>query len=244
MSGADEVAGRLSAPDPGEGRMRKLAAHKETSALPITTHTEELANSFTGGLGLIASVIGLSILIGLNLGSGDTEALLSGAVYGSTLVLLFIATTAYHWVDNPRWKPILRVLDHCAVYLLIAGTYTPVAIAAIGGRTGWYLLAATWMLAVIGIVFKLVCRFRFPATSVTFYILMGWLGLAMIGPLLDALPLFAVALLALSGLTFTLGALFFGAKWLPYNHAAWHVCVIAGCVLSYLAITGFVLLPG
>ena len=220
----------------GAGPVASAAAE-----LPATTIEEEIANSLTGALGLLASLLGLVILSSLGWRSGELEYLISGGVYGVTLVLLYVTTTLYHGARRPPTKRVLRLIDHCAVYLLIAGTYTPVAIAGLGGRTGWISLAVAWSLALLGIVFKLTCRFRYPGTSVTLYIVMGWLGLAMVGPVVDALPAEAMLWLVAGGLAYTVGTIFFGAKRMRYNHAVWHAFVIAGSASHYLAITRYVL---
>lgn len=212
-------------------------------ALPDVCERQELANSLTGAVGLVGSLIGLALLVDLGATLGSVTALVAATVYGLSLVFSYLATTVYHsarcQVRKARW----RVADHCAVYVLIAGSYTPLAVGGVGEEAGLLLLAAAWGLAALGIAFKLKFRFRFPGTSVAIYLVMGWLGVFMIGEVFANVGGQAVALIAAGGLAFTLGTIFFGAKRLKYHHAVWHVMVIAGSALHYVAITEHVLLP-
>lgn len=212
-------------------------------ALPEVERRHELANSITGGMGLLGSLIGLAMLLDLGARLGSTAALVSGTIYGLSLVALYTATTVYHAarceVRKARW----RVADHCAVYILIAGSYTPLALGGVGGRAGWLLLAAVWTLALAGIAFKLRFRFRYPGTSVAIYLIMGWLGIFLIGEVVANVGAQAVWLMAAGGLACTIGTIFFGAKRIPYHHAVWHLLVIAGTGLHYQAIVSYVLPP-
>jgi len=211
-------------------------------ALPDVCERQELANSLTGVVGLIGSLIGLAMLVDLGSRLGSTAALVAATIYGLSLVFSYLATTVYHSarceVRKARW----RVADHCAVYVLIAGSYTPLAVGGVGGTAGIALLVAAWTLAALGIAFKLKFRFRFPGTSVAIYLVMGWLGVFLIGEVIANVGTGAVMLMASGGVAFTIGTIFFGAKRLKYHHAFWHVMVIAGSVLHYLAITEHVLL--
>ena len=216
---------------------------RSTGRLPEATEAEELANSLTGGVGLVASLLGLAFLIQVARSFGEAEYLISAAIYGLTLVFSFGATTMYHGARRGPRKERLRVLDHCAVYALIAGSYTPIALVGLEGRTGWGLLASVWVLAALGILFKLRFRFRFPGTSILIYLALGWLGIFTIEPVIDALGMRAFLLLASGGIAYTIGTIFFGAKRLPHNHAVWHLLVILGCSFNYAAITIYVLVP-
>jgi len=212
-------------------------------ALPEVHAHHEIANSVTGGFGLLASLAGLALLVHLGTRLGSTAALVSGTIYGLSLVFSYAATTIYHSAKCEARKARWRVADHCAVYILIAGSYTPLAVGGVGGRAGWLLLATVWALALIGIAFKLTFRFRFPGTSVLVYLVMVWLGVFMIGDVLANVGVEAVRLLTAGGLAFTLGTIFFGAKRIPYHHALWHVMVIAGSGLHFLAIIDHILPP-
>ena len=228
-------------------RQRLMAAggwgDRTFDALPEVQPHHELANSVTGGIGLLASLVGLGLLVHLGTRLGSTAALVIGTVYGLCLVFSYAATTIYHSAKCEVRKARWRVADHCAVYLLIAGSYTPLAVGGVGGRAGWLVLATVWTLALIGIVFKLTLRFRFPGTSVAIYLIMGWLGVFMIGDVLANVGIEAVRLLAAGGLAFTLGTIFFGAKRIPYHHALWHIMVIMGSGLHFLAIIDHILPP-
>ncbi len=210
-------------------------------ALPDVCEQQEFANSLTGGIGLLGSLIALAFLVDLGTRLGSTAVLVSGTIYGLSLVLSYTATTVYHSAQCEVRKARWRVADHCAVYVMIAGSYTPLAIGGVGGRAGWMLLGAVWLLAALGIAFKLRYRFRFPGTSVAIYLVMGWLGVFMIGEVLTNVGLEAVMLIASGGLAFTIGTIFFGMKRFKYHHAIWHVLVIAGSVLHYIAMVEHVL---
>lgn len=212
-------------------------------ALPAVHARHELANSVTGGFGLLGSLIALAMLVDLGTRLESAAVLVSGTIYGLSLVLSYGTTTVYHSAKCEIRKARWRVADHCAVYVLIAGSYTPLAVGVVGGRAGWMLLATVWTLALLGIAFKLKFRFRFPATSVLIYLVMGWLGVFMIGDVLANVGVEAMRLLAAGGIAFTIGTIFFGAKRIPYHHALWHVMVITGSGLHYLAIVDHVLPP-
>jgi len=212
-------------------------------ALPDVPRKHEMANSLTGGLGLLGSVVALFVLVDMGTRLGSTGALVSATVYGLSLVLSYGATTVYHALRCEVRKARWRVFDHCAVYVLIAGSYTPLAMFGLRGDARWQVVAAIWTLAALGIAFKLRFRFRFPGTSVFIYLVMGWLGVLMIGQVIATVGAEGVTLLAAGGLAFTIGTIFFGAKRLPYHHAVWHVMVILGSGLHYLAIVDYVLPP-
>lgn len=231
-----------------EGRIpihRRIArlggwGRRTTTDLPESvTEKEELANSVTGGLGLLGSLVALAILI--DHPSPNLAVQASAAIYGLTLVASYAATTVYHSarcrVRKARW----RLLDHCAVYALIAGSYTPLAIVGLDGSRGWMLFGLAWGLAALGMGFKVRFRYRYPGTSVAIYLVMGWLGIFLIGEMLAAVGPAAVALIAAGGAAYTLGTIAFGAKRLPYHHAVWHLLVIAGSVLHYKAIVDHIL---
>ncbi len=212
---------------------------RDFDALPESvTDREEMLNSLTGAVGLVASLIALALLVGTP--TPNLTVQLSAVIYGLTLVASYGATTIYHsakcHVRKARW----RLLDHCAVYALIAGSYTPLAIA-VGGRFGWLVLGSVWALAGFGILFKLRFRFRYPGTSVAIYLVMGWLGVFMMSEILSTVGPGGLTLMAAGGASYTLGTVFFGAKRLPYNHAVWHLLVIAGSVFHYMAVVDYML---
>ena len=166
---------------------------------------------------------------------------MSCGIYGGTLVFLYGASTLYHSARTKRMKRALRIVDHIAIFLLIAGTYTPFAMGLMRDGWGWTLLALVWGIALTGLVFKLVSTYRFHWSATALYLLMGWLGVLFIEPVAAAIPLGALLLIAAGGLAYTVGVIFYGWRSLPYSHAVWHVFVILGSVLHYLAVLWYVL---
>ena len=203
---------------------------------------EELANGITHGIGLALSVVGLIALIVLSVMRGNGWHIAGCTTFGVTLVLLYTASTLYHTFHNPRLKRILKVLDHTAIYLLIAGTYTPFTLVNLRGFWGWTLFSLVWGLSVFGILWKLFHVEKFHIVSTLVYIAMGWLVLIAIKPVMSAVPLSGLVWLVAGGLFYTIGVLFFAIKRIPYNHAIWHVFVMAGSICHYFAVT-FSVLP-
>jgi hemolysin III len=201
---------------------------------------EELANTITHGVGLFLSVIGFFVLVVMALLHGGPALIASSIVYGVSLVVLYAASTSYHSTSSPELKKKLQIVDHCCIYLLIAGSYTPFGIVILGDALGQSLLVLIWAFAAIGILSKLILRNRFTAISVISYLIMGWLGGLAVQPLLGVLGSTAVALAVAGGLAYTLGVIFFALHRLPHNHAIFHVFVMAGSVLHYLAVVLYV----
>lgn len=206
------------------------------------TGREELANSATHAAGLVASVVGLVVLVVLGAARGEFLHVASAGVYGATLVALYGASTLYHAFKSPGVKDVLRVLDHCAIYLLIAGTYTPFVLVGLGGGLGWTLFGVVWAMAATGIVFKVFFTGRFAVLSTVAYVAMGWLGVVALRPLIEALPPAALVWLLLGGVSYTAGTLFYHRK-IPYSHALWHLFVLAGSACHFAAIGLYVLVP-
>jgi hemolysin III len=205
------------------------------------TAAEEVVNSITHGIGLVLSAMGWGVLLVLATLFGDVWHLVSCGIYGGTLVFLYGASTLYHSARTKRMKRALRIVDHIAIFLLIAGTYTPFAMGLMRDGWGWTLLALVWGIALTGLVFKLVSTYRFHWGATALYLLMGWLGVLFIEPVAAAIPLGALLLIAAGGLAYTVGVIFYGWRSLPYSHAVWHVFVILGSVLHYLAVLWYVL---
>jgi hemolysin III len=202
---------------------------------------EEVANTLTHGFGLMLSVIGLFVLIFLASIKGDILSIISAVVYGLSLIVLYAASTFYHGANSPKAKENLQLLDHCCIYLLIAGSYTPFALIALRGSFGYSLLAFIWLFAFAGIALKVFFHKRFRAASVASYILMGWIAVFAVQPLYNALGLPAMALLFAGGLTYTLGTIFYGWESLKHHHAIWHLFVLGGSVFHFLAIVIYVI---
>jgi hemolysin III len=204
------------------------------------TPHEEFWNALSHGLGALLSLLGATVLVVLAARSGDASRLAGALAFGVTLVLLYTASALYHGVAHPPAKQWLKVLDHCAIYLLIAGSYTPFALIGLRGHGGGLLLATVWALAVSGVVFKGFFTGRFKRVSTALYLAMGWLALVAIKPLWAALPGPTLAWLFAGGLAYTAGTAFYLSR-RPYAHAVWHGFVLAGSVCHYVAVTQQVL---
>lgn len=202
---------------------------------------DELASSIVHGIGIVLSIGGLAALVALSAMHGGPRDVVASAVYGATLVLLYTASTLYHAVPVARAKPVLRTLDHIAIYLLIAGTYTPFTLIALPGRWGWSLFAAVWTLAALGSVLEFGALKRFRKLSVLLYIGMGWIGMIAFKPLMAHLQTGGMLLLVAGGLAYTLGVPFYLWRRMPYHHSVWHAFVLAGSVLHYLAVLLYVI---
>ncbi|KZC15388.1 hemolysin D [Rhodanobacter sp. FW510-R12] len=202
-----------------------------------STFGEEIANSVSHGLGLLLAIAGLPVLVIGALRDGGTMAVVAAAVFGGSAILLYLASTLYHAVAHVRIKAALQRLDHAAIYLLIAGTYTPIALGVLRGGWGWTMLGVIWSFAVLGVVFKLVVGARFHRVSTALYVAMGWAALAAIRPLWQHMPPGGLAWLFGGGLAYTLGVLFFLLhERLRYSHFIWHLCVLAGTGCHYVAV--------
>jgi hemolysin III len=202
---------------------------------------EELVNGITHGIGLALSVVGLVALVVLSILRGNAWHIAGCTTFGVTLVLLYAASTLYHSFHSPRFKRILKILDHTAIYLLIAGTYTPFTLVNLRGFWGWILFGLVWGLSVFGIAWKLVHVERSQIVSTSVYVAMGWLVLIAIKPVMAVVPLSGMVWLFAGGLFYTVGVIFYALKRLPFNHAIWHVFVMAGSVCHYFAVMFYVL---
>jgi hemolysin III len=205
---------------------------------------EELASALTHGLGATAALAGGAVLITLAVLYGDGWQLAAAIVFGVCLLLLYLASTLYHAIQHPVAKARLKVFDHCAIYLLIAGTYTPFTLIGLRGPTGWWLFAAIWALALAGVVFKLFFTGRFKLLSTLIYVAMGWLVILAIKPVLAALDDWTFGWLLAGGVFYTLGTVFYHRPGLRYSHAIWHLFVLAGSVCHYVAVMAQVLPRG
>ncbi len=201
---------------------------------------EELVNALTHGTGALLSAAGLGVLVALACLHGTALHIVSCSIYGATLVLLYTASTLYHSVRSPRLKHVFRIVDRSCIYLLIAGTYTPFTLVTLRGGWGWTLFSLIWVLAAAGIVFQLLFAQRFKVLSAVGYLLMGWLAIFAVKPLIEALPAGGFAWLLAGGIVYTLGALFYLFKRLPYNHAIWHFFVLGGSTCHYMAVLLYV----
>lgn len=205
--------------------------------------SEELANSLTHGVGLTLSVAGFLVLVVLAAMRGSAWRIVGCVVYGITLICLYAASTLYHSTRSRRLKRILKVCDHSAIYLLIAGTYTPFLLVNLRRSWGWSLFGVIWGLAMAGILFKVWFVEHLSVLSTVVYILMGWLALLAIKPMLLAVPLGGILWLLAGGVLYTVGVVFFACKKVPYNHAIWHGFVLAGSTCHYFAVLCSVIFP-
>ena len=204
--------------------------------VPQYTPGEEIANSITHAVAMGMAIAALVVLIVSAVSQGDAWHVVSFSIFGSTLILLYLASTLYHAIPLPKAKRILKTLDHSAIFLLIAGTYTPFMLVSMRGTTGWIVFAVVWVLAVAGVVLKCCCVYRFKRLSLSIYLGMGWLCVLVMRDMYASLPGTSLALLALGGLAYTLGVVFYVWKRLPYSHAIWHLFVIAGSTLHFFSV--------
>ena len=199
---------------------------------------EELANALTHGLGVLASAAGGAVLITLAALYGDAWHVVGASIFVGSLVLLYTASTVYHAVPVAwtRARQRLQVFDHCAIYVLIAGTYTPFTLVGLRGPWGWTLFGITWGLAAAGVVFKLFYTGRFTLVSTLLYVGMGWLVVIAVKPMIAALPAATLAWLVAGGVAYTAGTIFYLSKRIPYAHAIWHLFVLAGSACHFAAV--------
>ncbi len=209
----------------------------------LRNSAEELGNTITHGIGLFLSLTGFVILLILAVTHGSAWHIVSCAVYGATLVCLYSASTLYHGIPSPRLKRAFKIFDHSAIYLLIAGTYTPFLLVNLRGGWGWSLFGVVWGLALAGILLKFWFVDHFQILSTTVYLLMGWLAVIAVRPLLVRVPTAGLLWLLAGGLFYTLGVVFYAWKRIPYNHVIWHVFVMAGSTCHYFAVLYSVILP-
>lgn len=203
---------------------------------------EEIANGITHGLGVVASLVALPFLMmaGLPHGAG---VVVGNVVFGASLVLLYLTSTLYHSLARNRAKLVFRILDHSAIYILIAGTYTPFLFGVLRGAWGWSLFGVVWGIAVLGVVVTAVLGVRFPRASLAVYILMGWLIVIAAKPLITHLPPAGLAWLAAGGLAYTGGTAFYGFKRLRYHHTIWHLFVLTGSFCHFIAVLRYAAPP-
>lgn len=202
---------------------------------------EERLNAVTHGIGTLLALVGLLALISVAYLYGGIWHLVSFSIYGVSLVLLYLASTLYHSFTNEKLKYLFKIFDHAAIYLLIAGTYTPFTLVPLHGTLGWIIFGVIWGLACIGIGFKVFFVKRFKRFSTICYIVMGWFMFIAIKPLIAALPMNGFYWLLAGGLFYTVGSVFYLARRLPYNHMIWHLFVLAGSACHFITIFYYVL---
>lgn len=205
--------------------------------LPKQTLGEEIANSITHGIGAALATAALTILVVFAALKGDAWRIVSFAIYGSSLVLMYTSSTLYHSITNKKAKRYFRIMDHSSIFVLIAGTYTPITLLALRGTGwGWTIFGLIWGMAILGILFKLMFYGKLEKLSVVFYILMGWLAVVAIKPMLANLPTGLLIWIAIGGLSYTLGIIFYSWTKLPYSHSIWHLFVLGGSISHFFGI--------
>ncbi|VFQ43501.1 PAQR family membrane homeostasis protein TrhA [Desulfoluna butyratoxydans] len=211
------------------------------AALPRYSVGEELANSITHGVGILFGISALCIMTTFAALYGDVWHIVGCSVFGAALVLLYTFSTLYHSVTVPRLKSVLRVFDHSAIYLLIAGTYTPFTLVSLRGAWGWVLFGGIWAAALVGIVLKIISIHRWEALSLGLYAGMGWSVVVAVKPLLSSVDTGGLAFLLFGGLAYTFGIVFYVWEKLPFNHAIWHLFVLTGSILHFFAVLFYVI---
>ena len=202
---------------------------------------DEIANSITHGVGLLLAIAGLATLVAFAALRGTAWHIVGCSIFGATLVFSYLTSTLYHSWPTVRAKSILRVFDHCAIFLLIAGTYTPFMLVNLRGPWGWSLFGVVWGIATLGIVFKVTMLRKWTVVSVALYVAMGWVVVIATKPMLSAVEPGGLLLLLLGGLAYTGGVVFYAWRRIPYHHAVWHLFVLAGSVLHFFAVLFYVI---
>ncbi len=197
---------------------------------------EEIAHSVTHGIGCLLSIAGLVVLVVESVGRGDVWGVVGSSIFGATLVLLYLASTLYHAITAPRAKHVLMQIDHAAIYLLIAGSYTPLCLGPLRGPWGWSLMGVVWCLGLAGAILDVATARRFKWLSITIYLLMGWLMVTALRPMLAHVDHTSLLWIAAGGAFYTGGVGFYLWRRLPWHHAVWHVFVLGGSACHWIAV--------
>lgn len=217
--------------------MRKSAP----SIVPKYTLGEELFNSISHGVGVLLSIAALVLMIVFAAMEGNGYKLASGIVYGISLILLYSMSMVYHIVQSKKGKAVMRIFDHCSIFVLIAGTYTPYLLTILDKALGWTMFGIIWGMAVIGIIMNSINLEKFSKISLICYIIMGWAIVFTIKPIIQRVPFMGVFLLVLGGIIYTVGVIFYILKKYKYMHSVWHLFVLGGSVCHYLSIQLFLI---
>jgi hemolysin III len=214
----------------------KLKAEPAHKGEPLLSFGEEVANSISHGLGLILAIAAVPILVVAAVRAGRTQFVVGVSVFGASMIVLYLASTLYHSLSHGPAKRVARAFDHSAIFLLIAGSYTPFTLGVLRGPWGWSLLGIVWGLAAIGLAMKAVSRLRHHWISMVLYLAMGWLVVVAIKPVLALVPLPGILLIVAGGVAYTGGLGFYAASRLRYHHFIWHLFVIAGTTCHFFAV--------
>jgi hemolysin III len=200
------------------------------------THREEIANSVSHGVGLFVALIAAPLLVANALESGERRRIIAFTVYAATIVLMYAASMIYHGLPRGRAKFVCRIIDHSAIFLLIAGSYTPFMLGVLYGPWGWTLLTFVWTFALVGVVLTAISRVRYPTLSTMVYLMLGWLIVVGAKPLWEHMNHWGLFWIGAGGFWYTLGVVFFASDRIRYGHLIWHVCVLLGSACHYLAV--------
>jgi hemolysin III len=210
--------------------------NQEKVAYRKLTVKEEIFNSITHGIGVLLSIAALVILVVLAVGKGNVWHVVSFSIYGSTMILLYLASTLYHSFTKEKVKNLFMRFDHAAIFLLIAGTYTPFLLTALRGTFGWVLFGIIWGVAIVGVVIRSIYLTRFRKLMVAMYLVMGWMFVVAVGPMIKNLPLTSIIFLLLGGIFYSVGVVFYVKRNLIYGHGIWHLFVLAGSIMHFFAV--------
>lgn len=202
---------------------------------------EEILNASTHGIGIVLSIVGLCVLIAFATLNGSALIIASSTIFGASLIFAYTSSTLYHAVNQEKTKQLFRLFDHASIYFLIAGTYTPVVLTFLEGAWGWSIFGIVWGTSILGVALKFIFPHRFKKLSVALYILLGWLIVVAVHKLLETMPSGGLWLMLLGGLFYTVGVIFYGIKRIPYNHAIWHLFVLAGSISHYFMVLFYVI---
>ncbi len=211
-------------------------AENQTLISKRYTLGEEIFNAVSHGTGSLLAIGGTAVLIVFTAIYADAWAVVSSAIYGASLIILYTMSTLYHAITNEKAKRFFRIMDHNTIFFLIAGTYTPITLAVLRGTTGWILFGIVWGAAIVGIVLNSIDLEKFRKPSVVCYVMMGWVVIFAIKPLLSAMPKLSLIFLLLGGVFYTVGIVFYAIKKVKYFHSVWHLFTVAGSVFHYFSI--------
>lgn len=208
---------------------------------PAYSFKEEIANTTTHGLGVLLSIAALVLLIVFSALNGNSWHIVSTTIFGTSMILLYTASTLYHLVSTPKLKRIFRTLDHSSIFILIAGTYTPFTLVSLRGGLGWTLFGLVWSIAIIGVILETITKQKYPKLSLSLYLGMGWLIIVAIKPVIHNVDPGGIVLLVSGGLCYSLGVIFYVWKSLVFNHAIWHIFVLGGTILHFFSVFFYVI---
>jgi len=210
--------------------------NKEKAIYRKLTVKEEIFNSITHGIGTLLSIAALVLLVVHAVGKGDVWHVVSYTIYGSSLVLLYLCSTLYHSFTKEKLKNLFARFDHAAIFILIAGTYTPFLLTVLRGTLGWTLFGIIWGVAIAGVVIRSIYLTRFRKLMVALYLAMGWMFVVAVGPMMRNLPMLSIIFLFLGGIFYSVGVVFYVKRNLKYGHGIWHLFVLAGSIMHFFAV--------